>query len=378
MTKKSIEVEITPDVLKWAIESSGWEFKDICQKLNVTPEIMNSWMNKTRKPTLNQLEYLSKIVKRPLDVFLLPKIPDEKPLPKDYRMIPGKTDIYDKTTLLALRRARRFQDVAESLSKNINSNIVPSVETYSVLDDPKDASRKYREIFKYTKVPGDAQRTFNYLRDSIEMNNIFVFQMRMSMEDVRGFALPRKSSVVIVINSADIIESRIFTLMHEFGHVLLRESGIDIPENTLSSDSPVEKWCNEFAAEFLLPSDVVQAIYTEYKKSIFETEVIEKLVKKYKVSKKMLLYNMFRYNFVTKDEFESFIERPYPKETEKKSKEKGKFKSLTRDKKCFNEKGKNFVSLVIDNLKSEKITTSDALDYLSIKLKNLDNVIAHL
>ncbi|PKP60890.1 MAG: hypothetical protein CVT88_01675 [Candidatus Altiarchaeales archaeon HGW-Altiarchaeales-1] len=378
--QKSITVEVEPDVLKWVIKSSGWEFEELSRKLKVSSEVMKSWINKTKKPTVKQLEHLSKIVKRPFAVFLLSKVPDDKPLPNDYRMIPGKTAVYDKVTLLSLRRARRFQNVGKYLSENIRSDIVSHVEKYKLSDDPKDAAQKYRKIFNYTKVPGDARRTFNYLRGVIEQNNIIVFQMRMPMEDVRGFTLVDELPSVIVVNSAEPIEPRTFTLMHEFGHVLIKESGVSMPENSLSlfNMHPVEKWCNEFAAEFLLPFSIVQAIYTEYKKSVLETDVIEKLKNKYKVSKLMLLYNMSRYNFITMNEFKSFLERPYAKKTEKKLKKEGEFRSPPGDKKCFSEKGRKFVSLVTNNLESGKITTGDALDYLSIKLKNLDNVIIQM
>ena len=50
----------------------------------------------------------------------------------------------------------------------------------------------------------------------------------------------------------------------------------------------------------------------------------------------------------------------------------------TQSKTCVSEKGKKFVSLVIDSEKRGRITTADALGYLSIKLNNLDKVGAEI
>ena len=79
---------------------------------------------------------------------------------------------------------------------------------------------------------------FNLLRDIIEDKNILVFQISMPVEDARGFAIADETPAIIVVNSKDHIEARVFSLMHEFGHILLKESGISLPENTLIIKSP--------------------------------------------------------------------------------------------------------------------------------------------
>jgi len=53
--------------------------------------------------------------------------------------------------------------------------------------------------------------------------NILVFQFSMPIEDARGFALTDMNPNVIVVNSKDSIEARLFSLMLEFGHILLGE-----------------------------------------------------------------------------------------------------------------------------------------------------------
>jgi Zn-dependent peptidase ImmA (M78 family) len=376
MPKKSITVEVKPEILKWVVDSAGWKEEDISKKLKVSRDIFGSWLKGEANPTLKQLEDLAKIVKRPLAVFFLPQAPKEKPLPKDYRMLPEKAGKFDKKTILAIRRARRLQKISKELSENLNANLNKLVSVVKQSEDTKKIAEKYREEFKFDDVQRKPKTTpyevFNFLRDTIEDKNIIVFQISMPIEDARGFTLVDDSPAVIVVNSKDQIEARIFTLLHEFGHVLLNESGVSMPENSLfvKNVESVEKWCNEFSSAFLLPETLAKAEFSQNKD-------VAKLSRAYKVSKAMLFYNMYRLNFVSKQQYGAFIDKYKPEilKPKEKAEKKGGFRP-TADKQCLSERGQKFVSLVVNNVDKGFITHSDALGYLSIKAKNLDKVMS--
>jgi len=376
MPKKSITVEVNPDILKWAIGSSGWNEQEISKKLKLSSNIFDSWLKGETNPTLRQLEDLAKTVKRPLAVFFLSEPPKEKPLPKDYRMLPEKEGKFDKKTILAIRRARRLQKISKELSENLNTNLNKLVSAVKQSEDPKKTAEKYRAEFKFDEVTQKKLKTpyevFNFLRDTIEDKNIIVFQIFMPIEDARGFTLVDDSPAVVVVNSKDQIEARIFTLMHEFGHVLLNESGVSMPESTifLKNQDPIEKWCDGFASAFLLPETLAKAEFSQNKD-------VAKLSRAYKVSKAMLFYNMYRLNFISKQQYDAFIDKYKPEilKPKEKAEKKGGFRS-TADKQCLSERGQKFVSLVVNNVDKGFITHSDALGYLSIKAKNLDKVMS--
>jgi hypothetical protein len=69
------------------------------------------------------------------------------------------------------------------------------------------------------------------------------------------------------------------------------------------------------------------------------------------------------------------IKKERAKEKQKQSAKKGG-PAFSLDQKCFNEKGYRFVSLVLKNSDLGYITCRDALDYLDIKMKNLENLRA--
>jgi len=379
--KRTFNVEVNLDVLNWVINSSGWKKEELIKKLDIASDVFEGWVQGGIKPTLRQLQRLAWIVKRPLAVFLLSKPLAEKPVPKDYRMMPDKVGIFDKKTIFSIRRARRLQSISKELSENLGTNTKVQIKEFSLSDDPRKVAEFYRNEFQFNedfrkkaKTPYDL---FYAIRDLIEDRNILVFQISMPLNDARGFALADESPYVLVVNSADQIEARIFTLLHEFGHALLKESGISIPEYVLAIDGDkTEKWCNEFASAFLLPVDLARTEFDNYKQQLTETKILEKLSRKLKVSKAMLLYNMRKLSYIGIQQYSSVLNRYHLDNVNIVEKKIGKIIRAKADKQCLSEKGQKFVSLITNNIEKGFITHSDALGYLSIKSKNLDKVMS--
>jgi len=377
---KSITVEIEPEVLKWLRESSGWKIEEVAKRLSTSAETVTEFESGKKSLTLKQLKILSASFKRPLAAFFLSKPKEEKPLPKDYRFLPNRKDVFDKKTILAIRRSRSLQNISKELSLNINYETKTKVEKVELSENPDLVAEKYRKFFNLDwekqKKFKDAYQLFNYLRDVLENLNILVFQFSMPIEDARGFALVDETPAIIVINSKDGIEARLFSLMHEFGHVLLGETVIDIPEASLDIRDNIERWCNAFASSFLLPSQEAKKLFEENRANLTGTETLNALSRKYKVSKAVLLVKMLNLNYISRQEFENVVSRYVPKETKKKVEREKKGISMAPDKKCLSEMGNKFISLIANNFDKKFITYTDALSYLSIKSKNFEKVLS--
>jgi len=87
---------------------------------------------------------------------------------------------------------------------------------------------------------------------------------------------------------------------------------------------------------------------------------------------------MNKLGYISYELFNEILERYKPQVPEKKGEEDKKAKVFGKkaEQKCISENGQKFVSLVATNVERGLITHSDALSYLSIKLKNLDKVIS--
>jgi len=266
-SREPLYAEVEPSVISWAFNTSGWKKEELVKKLGISQELFDKWLSGKAKPTIKQLDVLSKYLKRPLAAFFLSEPPPEPPQPKDYRMLPDKKDKFDRKTLLAIRKARRLQEVSRELSENLDTNLAPKIKNYKLTEEPKKIAEIFRNEFGFNeeiqKKIKNSYNLFNLLRDSIEDRNIFVFQISMPLDDARGFSLIDGFPAIIIVNSRDSIEARVFTLMHEFGHIVLNEPGISMPENLLSVKNidKVEKWCNEFSSSFLFPEALAKSVF---------------------------------------------------------------------------------------------------------------------
>ena len=377
---RSAFIEVVPEVLKWLRISSGCEIEDVGKKLGTPSEIILELESGKRTPTLNQLKTLSELYKRPLASFFLSKPKPEKPLPEDYRFLPNRTDKFDKKTILAIRRSRSLQSIGGELSLNIRYETSTKMKEAQLTDNPEIFASEYRTLFnlspeKQTKFKGPYE-IFGYLRDVLEEVNILTFQFPMPIEDARGFALADETPNVIVINSKDSIEARLFTMMHEFGHILLGETVIDLPEKSLILRNSIEAWCNAFSASFLLPTELAKGLFIERRESLTETSTLNSLSRRYKVSKAVLLVKMLNLNFIGAQDFESVLARYVPKEVKEEVGKVKKVMNVSADRRCISEMGTKFISLVANNFDKEFITYNDALSFLSIKSRNFDKVLA--
>jgi Zn-dependent peptidase ImmA (M78 family) len=369
--EKRILIEIKPEIIKWAINSAGFKNFEISKKISEKGTIVDEWLSGTSKPTLKQLEKLAYLVKRPLASLFLSIAPDEKPLPKDFRMLPDKTGKFERKTIFAIRKARSLQKLSKELSHFINEEAKNKLGEVKITENAKEISLFYRGMFgleeKQLKFKNPYE-FYHHLRRSLEEFNIFVFQISMPLEDARGFALSDDKPSIIVLNSKDIIEARIFTLMHEFGHILLGETGIDIPE--FGNDNNIERWCNTFSSNFLLPEEIAKRMFEENKDKLTDNNFLNYFSRKYKVSKSMILYSMLKLGFISDTLFDEIMDR-FRKAVlgEKVS------GSIPIETKRLSEMGNKFVSLVANNLDKKNITYSDALSYLSIKSRKLEKLL---
>jgi Zn-dependent peptidase ImmA (M78 family) len=65
---------------------------------------------------------------------------------------------------------------------------------------------------------------------------------------------------VIVVNANFSLERKRFTLLHELGHILM-----NLPQE---KESDIEKYCNSFAAELLLPMEILEDEFGKKRKDI--------------------------------------------------------------------------------------------------------------
>jgi len=377
MGGKSIEALVKPDLLKWARESIGMNIDQVSQKIKKTdPKTIQNWESGIVRPTISQAEKLAKIYKRPLAAFYLPEPPKEAPLPRDFRTLPlDKIIPFSRDTRLAIRKARRVQSLMKELNEEMGIKLEAKIHKVGISEDPEKLASRIRknlgmgieDQFKWK----NESEAFRRWRKKVEEENILVLQISMPLNETRGFSLSDKEVPIIVINAKDAVNARIFSLFHEYAHLLIQISGIcDMRELFQPNRKDEEVFCNRFAGALLVPKDKLLDQPMVQRKQ-FDDESLMVLAFRFKVSKEVILRRLV------------ILERVSPKIYQQKRKEwEAEYQRLgkrtggrrNRPKECIREYGMPFVSLVINAYREGKITYGDITDYLSIKAKYLPKV----
>src|SRR3989344_6334836 len=204
MKKQILKLGANSEIIEWVIKTSGWEIDEILKKLEISRNTYEKWIKGLDKPTLKQLELISWKTKRPLAIFFLDKIPQEKPAPKDFRLNPKREGKFDKKTILAIRKARKLQSILKDFGENNLGDGIKELKI-SINNSPKGIALKLRERFGITeglqRKTKDSWKFFKFLRGKLEEEKVFNFQLSMPLEDARGFTFSDELPTVVVVNS---------------------------------------------------------------------------------------------------------------------------------------------------------------------------------
>jgi Zn-dependent peptidase ImmA (M78 family) len=183
--------------------------------------------------------------------------------------------------------------------------------------------------------------------------------------------------------------AKIFTLFHEYGHILLNESAVcnrDSDEIDNKKIKRIEYWCNRFAGAFLVSEDFLkkELDIETLRQTTHYSRIAGSIANRLKISKESALMRLLTLDYITPSEFrterdkiraDAALKKEQIKEKQRQNAKKSG-PAIFLDQKCLNEKGHRFVSLVLKNSDLGYITSRDALDYLDIKMKNLEKLRA--
>ena len=380
MPHRSFEVPVEPEVLVWARDTMGLSRAVVSKHLNVSEEWVGKWESGEETPTVKTLEKLAKFYKRPLAAFLLPVVPVEPDLPTDYRRFPSDTKPpLSPKTRLAIRRARRLQSVGGELAVSVDRRITTGVGKLRQSQNPETAAKKVRKqlgIGIQTQLGWrDSYHALSTWRNVVEESGVLVSQTAMALEEerIRAFSLAEPQPPVIVLNSQDSPNGRIFSLFHEYAHILLGNSGICSIEE---ADESTEMFCNHFAGAFLVPerdlrdySLTGRIVRSQSSADDFD-DALYHLARAFKVSQAVVLLRMVGLSLLGRALYEKKREEWEAKAGEVR---KAGFQPDPA-RRCIGKNGARFVSLVLEAHKRDRITYSDVADYLGVRTKHLPNI----
>jgi len=305
-----MRVEVKPTLLRWARYRAGLDLDDLAGRF---PRLAD-WESGERHPTIRQLEEFAKATRTPVGYLFLPEPPTERvPIP-DFRTIGNRRiehpspDLLD-TVYLCQQRQEWYRDFArsqgdESLRFVGSTTLRNDVqETATLIRDQLgfdlEARRQmptWTEALRRFIEQADAIGVLVMVNGVVSNNNY----RKLDPDEFRGFALSDPLAPLVFINGADTKAAQMFTLAHEIAHIWLGQSALsDIaPISTPTHD--VERWCNEVAAELLVPLAVLRS---EIRRNEELRDALDRLARRFKVSTLVILRRIHDAGVLKKDQF---------------------------------------------------------------------------
>lgn len=301
-------IQIKTSIIRWACNRIGSLYSELSASKDF--KRLSNEKDGAVSLTLKQAEKLAKVLRYPF-VFLLLDSPvtdiDKLPI-ADFRSIEGKEIKPNINLKEQIEYSLNQQDWFSDYVNTCDLDVFKYNGKFSLHDDPQEVGLKLKEFLKITyKLSKNANDYLKRLKIILENNGILVSsskvlkntQNRLSLSDFRGFALYDDNAPLIFINGNDSTSAQIFTLCHELGHIVLGQSGVsDVVKN---NSKKIEKWCNEFAANILMPKNDVIDTFDQY---INISQFLQDATKLFHVSTNALLLRIYNLNLIDKDTFD--------------------------------------------------------------------------
>jgi Zn-dependent peptidase ImmA (M78 family) len=281
------EVPVNGKVLEWARAVRGLDLDKAAEVLGVDSDELRAYESGVKKPLVGFLRLMSAKYRINFTSLLMPEpLPIEK-RPADHRAGRGQRPL-SIDTLVAMEEVTEALEAFEEFA-NESERIVPrlAIGKAQLEDDPEDVAARERKRFgvsleeqqAWRHDPAEARRQW---RRRIEDHGVFTYMIPMPPHELSGFSMFRDGVAAICVNDREATEGRkVFTLFHEYCHLLLRQTGISDENNS----NRVERFCNEFAASFLIPrSPLIEAIGNIERPYEFSDADIKRLSARFRVS----------------------------------------------------------------------------------------------
>lgn len=306
---KVMRVEVRPELLRWARERAGLSVEAVVRRL---PKF-EAWESGAVRPTLKQVETFARLARTPVGYLFLAQPPVETlPIP-DFRTVADggvrrpSPDLLD-TIYACQERQAWYRDFARTEgvdplpfvgSATVNDDIVATaarMRTALGFDlDERRAVRTWEEALTQFKDQADSLGVLVMVSGVVGSNTHRV----LDPDEFRGFALVDDLAPLVFVNGADTKSAQMFTVAHELAHVWLGQTALSNAGPASTPEHVVERWCNQVAAELLVPA---AAIVSDHRAGTVLSDESRRLARVYKVSTLVVLRRLLDVGVLGRDE----------------------------------------------------------------------------
>lgn len=356
-------------VLAWARKRKDLSRADVAKKFKISEEIVENWESGNDAPKYQILEKLAyEIYQIPLAGFFVSKIPvDVDPEAKFRRLLSGASNQISIKRLI--HKAARFQAYVEEISEGLSKwEKRPKVKIAqnTIRENLLEILQLDSSYASGIKLPEDH---FDLLREKLYDVGIYVFKSAFKDDDISGFCLPSETYPVIMVNNSSTATRQIFTVIHEFCHILKDSFGLTKWNLSIGGDANLnerneEHFCNSATADFLVPKSVLDGYL---KIGNYNTEAFyEKIASELKISREIILRICLDRELINENTYSSFRAK-WNSQIGKKGGSGGNYYYTQRTY-----LGKRYVNDVLSGYYQKKWDKFSASEYLDIKIDNFE------
>lgn len=193
---------------------------------------------------------------------------------------------------------------------------------------------------------------------ALHAQNIYVSQRHLSDPTIRAFSKLHDGQALVVVDTQDTAYARIFSVLHEYCHIVLRTTGIC----DLDDHNAMERYCNAVAAEALLPDELLDrkipdGTFTGTDES--QDDALQRLSRQLRVSQATLLIRLRDRGAISQAHYDQL-------ESRRSARRGGKRNGGSYYAPKINRVGRLFAHRVVDAMDDDVLDRQDAAALLGV------------
>jgi Zn-dependent peptidase ImmA (M78 family)/transcriptional regulator with XRE-family HTH domain len=320
---------VNPEILSWARKTAGFSQSDAVEKLGINDargvaavDRLAAIESGAKEPSRPLLLKMARHYRRPLVTFYMSAPPRKGDRGEDFRNVRDRHTSSEALVDALVRDIRARQSMVRAvLVDDEDAKPLPFIGSMTMRDGAGTVLASIRRTIRLDlaefRAQGSPEEAFALLRSRVEAIGVFVLLVgnlgshhtAIDVEAFRGFALSDEIAPFIVLNDQDARAAWSFTLVHELAHLWLGTTGV----SGAFADARIEKFCNEVAAVFLLPTSELPAVGVDRDTDqATAARLIGEFAEERHLSRSMVAYSLLRAGSLTEDTWRA-LSRTYLK-----------------------------------------------------------------
>jgi Zn-dependent peptidase ImmA (M78 family) len=321
----------------------------------------------------------------PYGYFYLANPPGEHKFKKipDYRIDPELTFVDHPRLHLEIKKARdrrgAFLEIVRSLDDaTLEFQTLESVDLGSV----GDLVRRRLGVSSDDLTNVAYEEVYSYWKSKIESDGVLVYESQYIPDEtgVLGVAIFESDYPIILLKrGGNSNQRKLFTLLHEYAHLLLEESAInDASSQAVSQPSSevaeLESKCNRIAAEILIPRDKVSGLRLE---AMSPEEKMVNVGQSFKVTYSTAAISLRRMGQITQEELQLLLQERR-EEYERKKAKTSRSGGVKIPREILNrlDMGRPMFDAVLTAYSRGRLDVFDASELLNLRVQKIDKLVA--